>query len=69
MNGDEWVETSPEIVTYFNKKGMNGSDYFIYKGIKVCEYGKCMAILEREAVTMDERLHGAQEATIEGTPA
>lgn len=64
--GEEWVETTPEIVKYFNRNGLKGADYFIYKGIKVCEYGKREAIVDHENEQMDYRLHGKGEGVIVG---
>ena len=40
MQSEEWVETTPEIIKYFNPAGLNGSKFFIYKGIKVCPMGE-----------------------------
>lgn len=65
-NGDEWVETSPQVITYFNRRGLGASEYFIYKDIKVCEHGKRDAIIDKESMSMDERLHGPNEGKIEG---
>lgn len=65
-NGDEWIETSPEVISYFNRKGLGGNEYFMYKDIKVCEYGKRDKIIDRENISMDQRLHGSSEGVIEG---
>lgn len=40
INEEEWVEISPEIIKHYNKQGLGRSGYFIFQGIKVCEYGK-----------------------------
>lgn len=40
MAGERWVETSPEIIRYFNPRGLGGAKYFTYSGILVCEFGK-----------------------------
>lgn len=39
LEGTEWVETSPEIIHHFNRKGLGGSGYFTYDGLKVCGWG------------------------------
>lgn len=46
MNGQKWVETTPEIMLHYNKSGLNGSKYFIYDGVFVCEKGHKDAILK-----------------------
>ena len=45
-NGDEWIETTPEIIKHYNREGLGGAEYFIYSGVKVCEKGKLESILK-----------------------
>lgn len=40
----EWLETTPENIAYFNRRGLGGAKYFMYKGIKVCAYGDMEAL-------------------------
>lgn len=56
-----WVETTPEIIAYHNRGGMNGRPYYNHGGVFVCEYGKieeCLKIIEADQNTMT---HGADE--------
>lgn len=39
LDGEEWVETTAEIIKHFNPQGLKGGKYFIYDGVKVCEMG------------------------------
>lgn len=63
MLREEWVETTPEIIDHFNKQGLGGARYFVYKGIKVCAEGELEPIQEYLAKTMEERVHGTKYAT------
>lgn len=49
------------MIDHFNRKGLNGSDYFIYQNVKVFPMGKSDAILEREALSAHERIHGVDK--------
>lgn len=60
-----WVETTPEVIKYYNRKGLGGAEYYMHEGVRVCEYGKKEAILAREKESMDQRLHGDKEAVRE----
>ena len=66
INGDDWVETSPEIVAHYNRKGMGALPYFIYRGIKACEYGKAVSIQDALDADLNRLMHGAKEAMFEG---
>ena len=59
--GNEWVETSKEIVDYYNPKGLNGAKYFIYDGIKVTEHGKSEEIEEENNQSIGQKIHGSEE--------
>lgn len=65
-NGDEWVEAPAEIIQHYNRKGMNGSKYFIYHGVKVCEEGKLDEILASESKQHDEIVFGSSEGKLQG---
>lgn len=56
-NGDEWCETTPEIIKLLQPRGMGGAKYFCYKGVKVCEYGKIDEIEAQESKTVHDRMH------------
>ena len=64
--GDEWIETTPEIVHHYNRAGLGGAEFFIYSGIKVCEHGKLEGILAKESTQIGQTLHGSKEGIIEG---
>ena len=67
MQGQEWVETSDEIIKYYNPKGLNGAEYFIFKGVKVAPYEQSASIQERLDQPMAERLHGDGQGKLERT--
>lgn len=66
LNGDEWVETSPELIAHYNRKGLGPNEYFIFKNIKVCAYGKSEECQNKMDADLHRLMHGAQEARFEG---
>jgi len=62
----EWVEVPAEVIAHYNRKGMNGSKYFIFQGIKVCEQGKLEEIQFEEAKQSGQVVFGPNEGTIKG---
>ena len=73
MNGDEWVETSPAIMKYFNRGGLGTykdrgqevpREYFIYQGIKVCGEGAMEGLIAKEGKQLGKVVHGDDEATV-----
>lgn len=54
----EYIETTPEVISFFNKNGLNGKDHFIYQGIKVFPEGRAKEILEYEARDMTAESFG-----------
>ncbi len=61
MNGLEWVETTPEIVKYYNPRGLGRSKHFIFQGIHVCAEGdlaKAQEIIDRD---LNEMTFGPNE--------
>lgn len=70
ISGDEWVETSDEIINYYNKSGMGKSQtgkdnlYFLYKGVKVCVFG----MADKAEAQMSEQggriVHGPTEGIL-----
>lgn len=65
-NGEEWVETTPEIIKHYNRNGLKGSKFFIFQGIKVCEYGQSEKIEDENNTQLDVKLFGAKEGTVVG---
>lgn len=47
-NEEEWIETTQENINYFNRRGMGGAKYFVYKGIKVCAYGDLEELMAKD---------------------
>lgn len=52
-NDDKWVETTRDIIDYFNPKGLGicpfrkkPNEHFTYEGLKVCEVGNSERIEE-----------------------
>lgn len=64
-NQDEWVETSPEVIAHYNRRGMNGAKFFIFEGIKVCEHGKVDEIEHEMNESIAKKTFGDREGTIE----
>lgn len=63
-NGQEWVETTPEIIALMQPRGLGGSKFFCYKGVKVCEFGKSEEIQAECDIPMGKKLHGEGEAIV-----
>lgn len=63
---EQWVETTPEVIAKLNRNGLGGAKYFIYKGVKVCEYGKVEEIIAEEDTPVSDRVMGVAQAKIEG---
>lgn len=61
MNGDEWIETTPEIIMHYNRHGLNGAKYFIYDGIKVAVTGTVEDIVKEEDTPVNMRVFGKDE--------
>ncbi len=64
-SGEEWVETSPEIIMHYNRHGLNGAKFFIFEGIKVCELGKLDEIIKEIEEPLHYKMYGASEAKID----
>lgn len=65
----EWVETTAEIIKILQPRGLGKNHgienkFFIYSGIKVCEYGKIDEIESECNEPMNNRLHGTAEARV-----
>lgn len=63
--GKEWVETTKEIIDRFNPTGLNGSKYFWYNGVKVCEHGlsdQNQKVIDR---SLGSIMHGDKEGILE----
>jgi hypothetical protein len=52
QNGDEWVETTKDVMEHICTN-MGGKNYFIFRGVKVCETGQADKIQEQ----MDRSLY------------
>ena len=66
QEGNEFIETTPEMIQFYNRGGLNGAQYFIYNGIKVFPTGMAEKILNKEGEQMGRRIHGAQEGLASG---
>lgn len=62
--GRESIEATEQIINHFNKKGLKGSSYFIYKGIKVYPLGKTEEIESEESIPATEKMHGTSDGTV-----
>ena len=63
-NGEDSIETSPEMIAHYNRRGLNGAEYFILSGIKVYPTGKRAEIEAREAEQLGQKIHGIQEGVV-----
>lgn len=66
--GEQWVETSLDLIKYLNPQGLGKERYFTYRNIQVCEEGK-RAEIEKELSergNTEQLLHGSS-GTFEGT--
>lgn len=63
--GDNWVETTAEIISYFNPRGLNGAPYYIHNGVMVCEYGKKEACIEKMEESTFEKMHGTEDGIVD----
>lgn len=66
INGDEWVETTKEIIHHYNRKGLNGAKYFVYNGVKVCERGKLDEIINEMNMQEGHKVFGPTEGIVNG---
>ena len=51
--GEEWVETTPEIIAHFNPQGLGGAKHFTFENVKICEVGKLDEVLKH----LDRTIH------------
>lgn len=63
---ETWVETSKEVIQHHNPNGLNGSNYFIYKNIRVSEEGTMDSILSDEKDKNTAHVPGHPGAVFEG---
>lgn len=72
LQGQEWVETTADIIKHFQPHGMGGQEYFCYKGIKICEGipgkpgEKSAALEEKLEMQMGALVHGEGEGVLLG---
>ena len=64
IDGEEFVETSDEIIKHYNKNGLGpNANYFIFQGIKVCPFGQLESIREELERPLALIIHGDTEGT------
>lgn len=61
--GEEFIEASDDIISFYNRRGLNGGKYFIMEGIKVYPIGKMDEITAKEDESMEQRMHGNSKIT------
>jgi len=54
----EWIETSKEVIDYFNPNGLGGKDYFIFNGVKVRETGSSPKVLADQHMDLTAQAYG-----------
>ncbi len=65
-NGDESIETTPEIISHYNRGGLNGAKFFIYSGIKVFPVGEQESIEAEMDEPVANKIHGKDELQVMG---
>lgn len=66
MQGEEWLEADKKIIEFFNRKGLGGQKYFIYKNIKVCERGTMQDLMKAEQDPRTIVINGKVVAEFDG---
>lgn len=61
---EEWVEAPKDIIDYYNRNGLGGARYFIYKGVKVCESGQLDSVTDDLSTQTLHRTFGKSEGTV-----
>lgn len=70
LAGEEWVQTSPKIISYYNRKGLGTAKFFIFHDIKVTDYETDIEALEQEMDTpLALKKHGTKEGVVLGNPS
>jgi len=64
--GMEELESSNEIIKYYNRGGLGDAKYFIFEGIKVYPLGQMETIKKEAEEQMSVRLHGHKEGRVVG---
>lgn len=59
--GETWVETSKEVLNFYNPNGMGKNQFFSYNGILVCEFGKIDECENSMNADLQRQIHGQQE--------
>lgn len=63
--GDGWIETTEDLIKYFNPNGLGGAQYYIHDGIMICKYGDKEKCINNMELSAHERLHGTLDGIIE----
>lgn len=64
INGEQWVETSDEIIRHYNKNGLGKAGYFHFQNIMVCPYGQKEKLIQGLSRQLGEIIYGASEAKV-----
>jgi hypothetical protein len=52
------VEANPDVIDFYNPDGLGGSEYFIFRNIRVYKEGVKTSVEAQEKLQSQERLHG-----------
>ena len=63
--GHEYVETTWDVVNFFNPNGLGGAKYFIMNGIMVFPYGEYEKFNHEQGIQLDQVMH-TDESYFEG---
>src|SRR5574343_626394 len=53
QKGQQFIETSPEVIEKVFPGGLGTAKYAIYKNVRVYEYGTAEGLLKSEGITLD----------------
>lgn len=68
-SGEEWVETSDDNIKYHCRGDVGSSGYFVYKGIKVCAFGRAQELAAKDGDPVPLVEGSILAAPVQGDPA
>ncbi len=66
QTGEKEIETSQEIIDFFNPTGLGGAKHFIFQGVIVYPIGESEQIKAAMNESIAKKLHGAKEGVLVG---
>lgn len=66
---DEWIETTPAIIAHFMREGLGKAGFFIYQGVKICEYGMKEKLIAEHGRSWQNIVHPSDGTPQQGSAA